>query len=173
MDATRPKLFNEYRPKWVDAFDEERVLLMDALGDTAREIHHIGSTSIPRMPGKGIIDILILVDALEPREAYDVPLRRAGYLSRPVPDRPESPFYTKPSEKPRTHNVHIAVSGSAVARNHILFRDYLRSNKNAFERYAAYKRGQITASPDEWKEYSEKKLEVASQILKEAQESFR
>ncbi|MEM5471911.1 GrpB family protein [Hoeflea sp. AS60] len=172
MTNTRPMLFNEYRTEWPIAFEKEKKALVAEFGDVALEIHHIGSTSVPGMPGKGIIDILVIVSSLMPSEAYDKPLRRLGYINRPVPDRPESPFYTKPSVKPRTHNVHIAVQNGEIARNHIMFRDYLRADRGAFDRYAAYKRGQIETTPDEWDKYSRNKLEVAAQILKEAREKY-
>ena len=65
-----------------------------ALRDMAMDVELVGSTAIPRMPGKGIIDILITVASLEPQEAYDAPPTGLGYTECPV-DRPDR-FYTKP-----------------------------------------------------------------------------
>lgn len=161
-------IFREYDPVFPERFEVERSRLAAELQDVAVQIHHVGSTSIPGMPGKGIIDILVTVNVLEPEEAYAAPLKQLGYIRRPVPERPESPFFTRPPVKPRSHNVHIAKIGSRREASMMAFRDYLRTFPEATRRYEEAKRSLATARPGDWSYYSQKKLEIASELEQEA-----
>jgi GrpB-like predicted nucleotidyltransferase (UPF0157 family)/DNA polymerase III epsilon subunit-like protein len=160
--------FQEYNNRWPEEFRKEQKALAKAFGDAAINIHHVGSTSIQGMPGKGIIDILVTVDALEPRSKYVDPLTSLGYIERPVPDRPESPFFTKPSVKPRTHNVHIALDRSLRERSMLSFRDYLCTVPEAAKVYENSKRQFATANPNDWEYYSRAKLQVADELAAKA-----
>lgn len=154
--------FQEYSPLWPEEFERERESLASALGDAAVEIDHVGSTAIPGMPGKGIIDILVTVRSLDPPAAYDAPLRSLGYIDRPV-DRPD-PFYTKPEVKPRTHNVHVAVAGSRRARSLRAFRDYLSEHPQEAGEYERLKRALADRPGADWDDYSRRKVELAGKI---------
>jgi GrpB-like predicted nucleotidyltransferase (UPF0157 family) len=153
--------FQEYSPSWPEEFRRERESLASAMGDAAVEIDHVGSTAIPGMPGKGIIDILVTVHSLDP-PAYDAPLRRLGYIDRPV-DRPD-PFYTKPAVKPRTHNVHVAVVDSPRAKSLRAFRDYLTEHPQEAGEYEQLKRALADRPDADWDNYSQRKLELAEKI---------
>ena len=154
--------FHEYSPEWPRRFDEECVQLERALDGAAVCIEHVGSTAIPGMPGKGIIDILLTVRPGTAKEAFDRPLRELGYIERPV-DRPD-PFYTKPSIKPRTHNVHVAEAGSDRARSLLAFRDYLRAYPEQAARYAQLKRQLADHESPDWARYSAEKLGLAAEL---------
>jgi len=158
----------EYDPKWRDAFEQERMRLLSRLSGVAREILHVGSTAIPGMPGKGIIDILMVVDSLDPQDAYAVPLLDLGYISRPVPERPESPFFTRPAVKPRSHNLHVAIAGSKRVKSLLAFRDYLRADPAAAQRYAEAKRGLARGNRIDLEAYSGGKAAVAAALEQEA-----
>jgi GrpB-like predicted nucleotidyltransferase (UPF0157 family) len=154
--------FHEYSPDWPAAFASERERLLDALGNAGATIEHVGSTAIPGMPGKGIVDILVALPPGTKRERYDSPLRELGYIERPV-DRPD-PFYTRPAVKPRTHNVHVAQAGSARSRSLIAFRDYLRAHPGEAARYEALKRELADHPGRDWDRYSRTKLGLASEL---------
>jgi GrpB-like predicted nucleotidyltransferase (UPF0157 family) len=154
--------FQEYSPEWPSVFEKERERLRSVLGEIAPDVQHVGSTAIPAMPGKGIVDILIAVPEGTPQSAYDGPLRGLGYIERPV-DRPD-PFYTKPSVKPRTHNVHVATAGGNRARSLLAFRDYLRAHPDEAARYERLKRKLADHPERDWDRYSREKLELASEL---------
>lgn len=162
--------FHEYDPGWPAAFRQEAVRLRADLGDAARRIEHVGSTAILGMPGKGIIDILVTVDSLEPEEVYEIPLTRLGYIRRPVPERPESPFFTKPATKPRSHNVHIAEAGSRREASMLAFRDYLRARPEEAARYGQAKRELVKEFPNDWPQYSTCKKNIAAELEARAME---
>ena len=160
--------FQEYDPAWEASFLLEKERLLQHFVTQAQSIHHIGSTAIPGMPGKGIIDILITVTSLEPTEFYTTPLTALGYINRPVPERPESPFFTKPAERPRTHNVHIALTNSLYERSHLAFRDYLISHPTEAAVYADAKRALTRDGYILPERYSVEKASVASDLAQRA-----
>ena len=110
-----------------------------ALGETALRIDHIGSTSVPGLAAKPIIDMQISVAAFEPLDAFRVPLESLGYVFRA--DNPERTkrYFREPPGEPRTH-IHVRQRGSWAEQFALLFRDYLRSNVDEADKYAAVKR---------------------------------
>ncbi|MEE9375451.1 MAG: GrpB family protein [Rhizobiaceae bacterium] len=158
----------DYDPKWTEIFNLEKQNIRRIMGADAAEVHHIGSTSVLGMPGKNIVDILVVIENLQPGEEYIDVLGGIGYIYRPVPGREDSPFFTKPSEKPRSHNLHLAQMNSKVHRNQLLFRDYLRYCRAAFDRYAKFKRDHLAEHPDDWEGYSRNKIQIAGDLLEAA-----
>ncbi len=138
-----------YRPAWPDEFSQYASALRAALGDLARRIDHIGSTSVPNLAAKDIIDIQITVGALEP--AVGDALEHAGFAritritrDHVPPGGPADPEqWTKwlfgPPPGARPANIHVRVAGLANQRYPLLFRDYLRSHPAAAEAYAQVK----------------------------------
>jgi GrpB-like predicted nucleotidyltransferase (UPF0157 family) len=111
-----------------------------ALGSVAVRVEHIGSTAVPGLAAKPILDLQVSVTSLEPRARYLEPLERLGYLFAPNPDSPDRHFFGKPSERPRSHHVHVCEAGSEHARRHLAVRDFLRAYGDEAARYAALKR---------------------------------
>ena len=124
---------------WPHRFVEAAGELRAALGDAVERIDHIGSTAVPGLPAKDVIDIQISVASFEPAEAYDEPLRRLGYEQLPDPEEPRHRFYRRPYERPRHVNIHVCESGGAWERRHLQFRDYLRASMDVREAYARLK----------------------------------
>ena len=130
-----------YDPAWAEAFGAERVRLAQALGPLARRIDHNGSTSVPGLAAKPIIDMQISVDALQPLEAYAAPLRGLGYTHLPhAKDDLVCPFFHRPAAWPHTHHIHVVEHGGLEERRTLAFRDYLRDHDDAKEAYAALKK---------------------------------
>ena len=100
----------EYDPAWPLRFAELGGGLRDALGSVAVRIDHIGSTSVPRLAAKPVIDIQISVDRLEPVQPFCGPLQRLGFVYRP--DNPERTkrYFREPPGEPRTH-IHVRRAG--------------------------------------------------------------
>ena len=109
-----------------------------ALGPVALRIDHIGSTSVPGLVAKPVIDIQISVADFEPLDAYRLPLERLGYIFRADnPERTKRYFREAPG-KPRVH-IHVRRSGSFSEQFALLFRDYVRTHPDIASQYAQLK----------------------------------
>lgn len=129
-----------YDPSWPDRFEEEKALLSEAIGSWATGgIHHIGSTAIPGLEAKPIIDILAGVDSLEASRACFDPLAKLDYLYAPY-RADEMHWFCKPHPSRRTHHLHLIPTGSSRFRDELAFRDRLRESPETAEEYAALKR---------------------------------
>lgn len=129
-----------FDPQWAVKFEAERARLRTALGSLALRIDHHGSTSVPGLAAKPIIDIQVSVAALEPFDAYAKPLRAAGYVHVPHPDDSFCPFFHRPPQWPHTHHAHVVQAGGAEERRTLAFRDYLREHPVAAREYEQLKR---------------------------------
>jgi GrpB-like predicted nucleotidyltransferase (UPF0157 family) len=129
-----------YDPAWPARFAAERERIAAALGPLALRIDHNGSTAVPGLAAKPVIDIQVSVAALAPLAAYAEPLAAIGYTHVPHADDAFSPFFHRPSRWPHTHHVHVVVAGGDEERRTLAFRDYLRVHPEALAVYASLKR---------------------------------
>lgn len=129
-----------YDPGWPSVFSAERDRLAAALGSLALRIDHNGSTSVPGLAAKPVIDIQISVLRLHPMEAYAAELTRLGYVHVPHADDSFCPFFHRPAAWPHTHHVHVVQSGGVEERRTLAFRDYLREHPEAARAYEDLKR---------------------------------
>jgi len=129
-----------YDPGWPSAFDAEAARLRRALGKLALRVDHNGSTAIPGLAAKTVIDIQVSVAALQPMEAYKTPLLALGYVHVPHADDAVCPFFHRPSVWPHTHHVHVVQAGGGEERRTLAFRDYLREHQDVAREYEALKR---------------------------------
>lgn len=127
-----------YDPAWPAIFAELGSSLREALGDTALRIDHIGSTSVPGLAAKPVIDVQISVRSFEPLDAFRLPLEGLGFVFRA--DNPELTkryFRERPGNR-RTH-IHVRRAGSWAEQFALLFRDYMRAHGEDAQRYAELK----------------------------------
>jgi GrpB-like predicted nucleotidyltransferase (UPF0157 family) len=129
-----------YDPAWPRAFEAEAFRIRSALGPLALRIEHNGSTSVPGLAAKPIIDIQVSVASLTPIEAYRAPLHAIGYFHEPQADDAFCPFFRRPREWPHTHHVHVVEAGGSEERRTLAFRDYLRKSDGAAREYERLKR---------------------------------
>lgn len=136
--ARDPIVVVPYDPAWPRLFREEAARFRAVLGDVAVRIDHIGSTAVPGLAAKAIIDVQISVAALDPVDVFRLPLERLGYVFRA--DNPERTkrYFREPPGTRRTH-VHVRQRGSWNEQFALLFRDYLRTHPAAASRYADLK----------------------------------
>jgi GrpB-like predicted nucleotidyltransferase (UPF0157 family) len=128
-----------YDPSWPLQFEAERKRLRASLGDLALRIDHNGSTAVPGLAAKPVIDIQISVRALVPIDTYRVPLRTLGYLHVPHADDAFCAFFHRPDAWPHTHHIHVVEAGGEEERRTLAFRDYLRDHAAVRAAYAALK----------------------------------
>lgn len=127
-----------YDPTWPAAFAKLGSSMREALGDTALRIDHIGSTSVPGLAAKPIIDVQISVRSFESLDAFRLPIEGLGFVFRA--DNPELTkryFRERPGDR-RTH-IHVRRAGSWAEQFALLFRDYMRAHGEDAQRYAELK----------------------------------
>jgi GrpB-like predicted nucleotidyltransferase (UPF0157 family) len=129
-----------YDPAWPVEFERERQRLRAALGPVALRIEHNGSTAVPGLAAKPVIDIQISVARLQPIESYAPALARLAYVHVPHADDAVCPFFHRPAEWPHTYHVHVVEAGREEERRTLAFRDYLREHADAAREYEALKR---------------------------------
>jgi GrpB-like predicted nucleotidyltransferase (UPF0157 family) len=129
----------EYDHAWADDFAALGSTLRAALGDVAMRIDHIGSTAVPGLDAKPIIDVQISVWSLEPVDDFRAPLEGLGYVYRSGNPERTKRYFREPDGAARTH-IHVLRLGSFSQQFPLLFRDYLRSHPAAAAEYAAVKR---------------------------------
>jgi GrpB-like predicted nucleotidyltransferase (UPF0157 family) len=147
----------DHDPSWATRAAEELRRIGEALGPVAARLEHVGSTAVPGLAGKPILDLQLSVGALEPRARYVEPLQRLGYLFAPAPEAPDYHFFAKPPERPRSHHLHVCAVGSAHELRHLAVRDFLRSHPDEAPRYAALKRRVVERRPQDRLAYIEGK----------------
>lgn len=129
-----------YDPRWVPEFEAERERIAKGLGTLALRIDHNGSTAIPGLEAKPIIDIQVSVSQLQPIGAYAEPLAKLGYIHVPHLDDVVCPFFHRPLEWPHTHHIHVVQFGGAEERRTLAFRDFLREHNDVAQEYATLKK---------------------------------
>ena len=143
-------------PAWTTRFAELGLELRAGLADVALRIDQIGSTSVPGLAAKPIIDIQISVAAFEPLAAFKDPLERLGYVYRA--DNPERTkrYFREPPGHPRTH-VHVRRAGSFSEQWALLFRDYLPAHAEVAAEYASLKQQLAARFRDDRRAYLDAK----------------
>src|SRR5262252_1071206 len=131
---------HDYDPDWAAQFERECARLTHALGPMALRIDHHGSTAVPGLAAKPIIDIQISVASLKPLESYARPLALCGYVHHPHDDDSFAPFFHRPASWPHSHHVHVVQAESDEARRTLAFRDYLCAHPESAREYESLKR---------------------------------
>jgi GrpB-like predicted nucleotidyltransferase (UPF0157 family)/predicted kinase len=152
-----------YDPAWPQMFEEEKKFIEAALGDRVTEIHHIGSTAIPGLAAKPVIDIMLVVRGLN--EAVDCigPLSDLGYAFIDYPQNTDRRFFRK--GVPRTHHAHIVAQGNAELAHHLAFRAALRADPQLRDEYAALKYQLAERHRNDRAQYSDSKTKFVRRVL--------
>jgi GrpB-like predicted nucleotidyltransferase (UPF0157 family) len=166
--AAGPVVIADYNPDWPAMYDRERQRIMDAAGDCVIDIQHVGSTSVPGLAAKPVIDIMPGVRNLEDVQHIIEPLKRLGYECVPadVDDIPERRYFRRGF--PRSHHLHVVETTSEFWRRHLAFRDYLRAHPGAAREYETLKRRLATQYGDDRLGYVNAKTEFILGIEEKA-----
>ena len=154
----------EHGPSWAAQAHDELRLLAEALGNVAVRLEHVGSTAVPGLAAKPILDLQLSVAAIQPRERYVTPLERLGYLFVPDPASPDFHLFGKPAERPRSHHLHVCEAGSEHEFRHLAVRDYLCGHSDEAARYEALKREAVRRFPQDRLAYIEAKDEYVTEL---------
>ncbi len=146
-------------------------MLLKLIGDKVENIKHIGSTSVKGLGAKPIIDILIGVGTLELADQCVEKLVKNGYeyVKKHEVMFPKRRYFTKGSRKKgRSHHIHMVETQSPFYKNHILFRNYLRSNPSASDEYYILKKRLEKKYRNDREEYTDSKTKFIEKILEKA-----
>jgi GrpB-like predicted nucleotidyltransferase (UPF0157 family) len=159
----------EWTPRWTELFAEEAARLRAALGDLAIAIEHYGSTSVPGLVAKPLLDILIGGPPATDAEPYAAALAPLGYDYAPQAGVPEHLVFGRGTA--RTHLVHVVRHGGDAWRRGLTFRDALRAEPALRERYAALKGELALTYGTERGRYTEGKGAFVEHVLRTYREA--
>lgn len=153
---------------WAAAFLSERDRIKAALGPVARRVDHIGSTSVPELPAKPIIDVQVSVPDVDDEGAYLPALLDVGYVIRV-----REPGHRMVRTPELDVHVHVCDAGSDWERRHLLFRDWLRHDETDREAYARLKKDLATRSWEDMNQYAANKGPLIAEITARAEQWAR
>lgn len=154
-------------PAWPAAFAAERARLLRAAGALRVAIEHVGSTAIPDIPAKPILDVLAGRPPGSDVAPYVAAFETAGYRYRGengVPGRDY--FVLDDAAGRRLHHLHLVEDGGSLWTAHLAFRDFLRSHPDRAAEYAALKRSLAARHPTDRLAYTDGKATFVAEILR-------
>lgn len=157
-----------YNPSWPHLYREEARKVTAALATEIIMIHHIGSTSIPGIKAKAVIDCLIEVRDIEQVNHYNQPLIALGYEPRGENGIPGRRYFSKKIGSTHTHHLHIFQVGNSEIERHLNFRDYLRAHPAEAQAYSQLKEGLARKFRQDSVAYTEGKSEFVQEIDRRA-----
>jgi GrpB-like predicted nucleotidyltransferase (UPF0157 family) len=158
-----PITLAEYNPSWPALFAREAARIRAVLGDAAVRVEHVGSTSVPGLAAKPVIDILLAVPDSAGEQAYAPALEAAGYVLRiREPDWFEHRLFTGPDT---AINLHVFTVGAAEIDRMLLFRDRLRANDADRDAYLQVKRDLARRTWRHVQHYADSKTAIVQQIM--------
>jgi GrpB-like predicted nucleotidyltransferase (UPF0157 family) len=156
----------DHDPSWANLYEQEAAKLSAIFDGAAVGIEHVGSTSVPDLSAKPVVDILIGVRELELSDEQIAALERLGYEYLGEYGLPGRLFFRK---EPRTHHIHVVEHGGEHWERQLLFRDALRSDAEERRRYDEFKR-QLAAEGHPREVYTELKTPFIRAVEARARE---
>ena len=171
-----------YDPRWPELFRQEKQALLSCLPrELIRRIEHFGSTAVPGLAAKPVVDLLVEVTDLEATKVQIVPVLQSkgyDYFWRPTWGDNTPPFYAwfikrSPSSGARTHHIHMVEHDFIEHWDRLLFRDYLIERPQIAAEYEALKLQLASAFPNDRVGYTKGKTEFIVRVTDEAKQHYR
>lgn len=169
-----PVVIVDYDPRWPRFFDEEKTNILRVIGPVVVAIEHIGSTAVPGLAAKPIVDIMVGVQHLSDAGWCIQPLKTLGYeyVSEHEKSLPERRYFRKGNvrrmEQGSTHHLHMVEAASDFWSRQLLFRDYLREHPEEARRYADLKRTLAVRFASDRESYTNAKTDYVQEIVARA-----
>ena len=157
----------DYDPAWRDAFERLRAHICPCICDVATSIEHVGSTSVPGLAAKPIIDMTIVVPTASAMARVIDRLATMGYQHRGDLGVPGREAFASPQDT-HDHHLYACISGNEGLRNHLAVRDYIRSNPTAAQAYGTLKKQLAARFADDITGYIDGKTQFILEILARA-----
>ena len=154
-----------YDDRWPELFRAESSRLLQASGDLPLSLEHIGSTAVPGLCAKPVLDILAGHPGTIAALAYVPPFQRAGYEHRGDGGIPGHQFFRR--GQPRAYHIHLVEKDGQLWRQYVAFRDYLRTNVDAAQQYAELKQALAARFPRDREAYIEGKAAFVTEALRQ------
>jgi len=164
----RPVVIVPYDPEWPRIYDEESKLIRGAVGGIIRSLEHVGSTSVPGLWAKPIIDIIAGVDGQADAERCRALLQPKGYDDASAGDNPDWYYCLGKGPHSPGFHLHLVKEGCQFHRKHILFRDWLRTHTVDAEAYKKLKLSLSKKYRNDRVAYTEDKTEFINSIVEKA-----
>ena len=161
----------DYCSDWPQEFEKEKKKLQKIFSGSALAIEHVGSTAIPGLSAKPILDIAVAVANEETLIKLIPVLTNAGYDVLDLVEKCGEILARKGKPECRTHYIHVEVMGSTYWNNHILFRNYMLKHPETVKQYEVLKRRLATEFQEDRKKYTATKNEFIQNILKLVREA--
>lgn len=156
-----------HNPKWSGLFEKEQKILSQALAGLIIDIQHIGSTSIPGIPAKPIIDIDIGIKSMKNSKNFIKIFEDLGYEYRPnFGGLKTQLLFVKGPEAKRTHYIHLMKYNGSIWKKDLAFRDYLRKNKEKAGKYANLKKELASKFADDRANYTAHKASFIRKAIR-------
>ena len=166
-----PVIITEYNRNWPRIYKEEEAHILQVIGDYIEDIQHVGSTSVPGLGAKSIIDIMIGIHKLSLVDKCVQPLHSLGYEYLGEFGIPGRHYFRKPPEAltmHRTHHLHMVETNNDGWKRNILFRDYLRTHPEDAKQYEVLKRALAKQFGSDREGYTDAKTEFIETVLAKA-----
>jgi GrpB-like predicted nucleotidyltransferase (UPF0157 family) len=160
-------VIDEYDPRWPREFEKLRDGVATALGPIAAAIEHVGSTAVPGLAAKPIIDLDVLLKTRADLARVISALQSIGYEPRGDLGIPGREAFRAPAGS-FPHHLYVCFPDAEEYWRHLAFRDHLRSHREAAEAYASLKRRLANEFPGDREAYTQQKSEFVEQILRRA-----
>lgn len=158
---------SEYQPEWRDAFGQEELNLATVLGNLSLGVEHIGSTAIPGMKAKPILDLMVAVPSLDRWEQYEKPLETLSYqFMRDMREDQQHVLFVKGSEENRTHYLKLTEYDSDFWKEHLIFRDFLVEHPEYAREYESLKESLLNEHKGDRKPYTQGKAVFIEKMLR-------
>lgn len=158
-----------YQEQWTRLFASEAEELKKIFGLQLVQIHHIGSTSIPGMAAKPVIDIMIEVSDINEVDRYNLEMESLGYEPKGENGIPERRYFQKGGNE-RSHHVHIYQTGNEQIDRHLQFRDYMIAHPEDAKQYSELKTSLAKQFPESIDDYIEGKDAFVKEMDRKASE---
>jgi GrpB-like predicted nucleotidyltransferase (UPF0157 family) len=157
----------EYDPNWPTVFEQIRLGIWPAVSDLATSVEHVGSTSVPGLAAKPVIDISVVVPRATDAPAAINRLAALGYVHRGNLGVEGREAFQAPDSMPRRH-LYLCPSDSLALRNHLVVRDHLRAHPDVARQYGELKKRLAAQYPEDIDKYTEGKTDAIVRILEAA-----
>ena len=163
---------SDYDLNWNIEYKKEEELLKKVLGDSIKEIHHIGSTSIEGLKAKPVIDILVVIESLEEIPEIEKMLKPYDYENRGQQGVSDRYFFAKGPEDARSHYIHFVEPNSNTYYNQIYFKRYLLEHPEYIKKYCDLKQELASKYSDERSKYTKGKNDFIVDVIRLAKDEY-
>ncbi len=163
-----PYTITKYDPNWINIFNELKERLGRIFAGKFSKIEHVGSTSIPGMNAKPLIDVLIVINSLENLDEQKEKMKIEGYEYMENYVSPNSILFYKTKDGEKIENIHVCMADNDLVNHLLVVRDYLRAHPDKAKEYSDLKSVLKEKYPDSYEAYRDGKNALLQAIKKEA-----